>query len=146
MNSPATLATPKTLVELVAQIVASYVRKHVVPATDVSNLITIVYRALDSCSMVAIQTPLVEQQKPAISVRKSIRKDRITCLECGDEFKSMKRHLTMHHSISPDDYKEKWKLPSDYPMVAPLYSQARSKIARELGLGQKGRRAKLKKF
>ncbi|WFR97717.1 MucR family transcriptional regulator [Rhizobium tumorigenes] len=144
MNHPARPATPKGLVELVAQIVACYVRKHVVPMTDVSNLITIVCCALDSCSVVAMSAPLVDQLKPAISVRKSVRRDRITCLECGGDFKSMKRHLTMYHSISPDDYREKWKLPADYPMIAPLYSEARSKIARELGLGQKRRRATLK--
>lgn len=144
MSHPAPLPTPKTLADLVAQIVSSYVRKHVVPVTDMSNLITAIYRALDSCSLVVLPAPQVEAQKPAVSVQKSVHKDHITCLECGSDFKSLKRHLAMHHSISPEDYRGKWKLPGNYPMVAPLYSEARSKIARELGLGQKGRRAKLK--
>ncbi|MFF0948379.1 MucR family transcriptional regulator [Rhizobium leguminosarum] len=69
-----------------------------------------------------------EKQKPAVSVRNSVQDEAITCLECGNEFKSLKRHLMTHHSLSPDEYREKWGLPADYPMVAPAYAEERSRI------------------
>jgi predicted transcriptional regulator len=84
---------------------------------------------------------VIEKQKPAVSVRKSVQDDQITCLECGGSFKSLKRHLTTHHSLSPEEYREKWDLPADYPMVAPAYAEARSRLAKEMGLGQRRKRS-----
>jgi predicted transcriptional regulator len=78
-----------------------------------------------------------EKQKPAISVRKSIQDDQLICLECGGSFKSLKRHLMTHHTMSPEEYREKWDLAADYPMVAPAYAEARSRLAKEMGLGQR---------
>lgn len=82
----------------------------------------------------------VEKPKPAVSVRKSVQDDQITCLECGGTFKSLKRHLMTHHNLSPEEYREKWDLPADYPMVAPAYAEARSRLAKEMGLGQRRKR------
>ncbi len=78
--------------------------------------------------------------KPAVSVKKSITSDHIVCLEDGKKFKSLKRHLRSQYDMSPEQYREKWGLPADYPMVAPNYAQARSRLAKEMGLGQQSRR------
>lgn len=83
----------------------------------------------------------VEKQEPAVAIRKSITPDYLICLEDGKKFKSLKRHLRTHYDLSPEEYREKWGLPRDYPMVAPNYAQARSKLAKKMGLGQKGRRS-----
>lgn len=83
-----------------------------------------------------------EPQKPAISVKKSVTPDYIICLEDGKRFKSLKRHLRTQYNISPDQYREKWGLPPEYPMVAPNYAEARSRLAKEMGLGQQRRRGR----
>ena len=85
---------------------------------------------------------IVEPAKPAIPIKKSVQPDYIVCLEDGKRFKSLKRHLRTMYDISPEQYREKWGLPSDYPMVAPNYAAARSRLAKEMGLGQRRRRAK----
>src|SRR5690606_21698540 len=90
-------------------------------------------------------TPVVavqEKPKPAVAVRKSVQDDQIICLECGGAFKSLKRHLMTHHSLAPEEYRDKWELPVDYPMVAPAYAEARSRLAKEMGLGQRRKRGK----
>ncbi len=74
---------------------------------------------------------------PAVSVRKSLSDDALTCLECGKSFKSLKRHIRTYHELTPDEYRARWKLPSDYPMVAPNYSETRAKMAKRIGLGRK---------
>ncbi|MCM2291868.1 MucR family transcriptional regulator [Allorhizobium sp. BGMRC 0089] len=130
------------LVELTADIVAAYVSNHVVPIGDISHLISDVHSALSNTSTTAPAAPALEKQKPAVSVRKSIQGEQIICLECGGSFKSLKRHLMTHHSLSPEEYREKWDLPADYPMVAPAYAEARSRLAKEMGLGQRRRRGK----
>jgi len=128
------------LVELTADIVAAYVSNHVVPVSDLPNLISDVHSALSSTSAPAPAVTVVEKQKPAVSVRKSVQDDQITCLECGGSFKSLKRHLMTHHGLSPEEYREKWDLAADYPMVAPAYAEARSRLAKEMGLGQRRKR------
>ena len=133
---------PELLVELTADIVAAYVSNHVVPVGELSNLISDVHSALSSTSVPSASVAVVEKQKPAVSVRKSVQDDQITCLECGGSFKSLKRHLMTHHSLSPEEYREKWELPADYPMVAPAYAEARSRLAKEMGLGQRRKRGK----
>lgn len=125
------------LVELTADIVAAYVSNHVVPVGDLPGLISDVHAALGNTVTPAPVVPGIEKQKPAVSVRKSIQGEQIICLECGGSFKSLKRHLMTHHSLSPEEYREKWDLPADYPMVAPAYAEARSRLAKEMGLGQR---------
>ena len=142
MFDNANSTSQELLVELTAEIVAAYVGNHVVQVADLPNLIADVHAALNNTNApqpVAIQ---VEKQKPAVSVRKSVQDDQITCLECGGSFKSLKRHLMTHHTLSPEEYREKWDLPADYPMVAPAYAEARSRLAKEMGLGQRRKRGK----
>ncbi|ABR59470.1 transcriptional regulator [Sinorhizobium medicae] len=128
------------LVELTAEIVAAYVSNHVVPVAELPTLIADVHSALNNTTAPAPVVVPVEKPKPAVSVRKSVQDDQITCLECGGTFKSLKRHLMTHHNLSPEDYRDKWDLPADYPMVAPAYAEARSRLAKEMGLGQRRKR------
>ncbi|MBD8553199.1 MucR family transcriptional regulator [Rhizobium sp. CFBP 8762] len=129
------------LVELTADIVAAYVSNHVVPVSDLSGLIADVHAALNNTSSPeAAVIPVVEKQKPPVSVRKSIQNDYLICLEDGQKFKSLKRHLMTHYNMTPEEYREKWDLPADYPMVAPAYAEARSRLAKEMGLGQRRKR------
>jgi predicted transcriptional regulator len=128
------------LVELTADIVAAYVSHHVVPVGDLATLISDVHSALSNTALPAPVVSVVEKQKPAVAVRKSVQDDHIVCLECGGAFKSLKRHLMTHHSLGPEEYRDKWDLPMDYPMVAPAYAEARSRLAKEMGLGQRRKR------
>lgn len=128
------------LVELTADIVAAYVSHHVVPVGDLAALISDVHSALSNTSSPAPVVSVVEKQKPAVAVRKSVQDDHIVCLECGGAFKSLKRHLMTHHTLGPEEYRDKWDLPMDYPMVAPAYAEARSRLAKEMGLGQRRKR------
>ena len=130
------------LVELTADIVAAYVSHHVVPVGDLATLISDVHSALSNTALPAPVVSVVEKQKPAVAVRKSVQDDHIVCLECGGAFKSLKRHLMTHHNLGPEEYREKWDLPIDYPMVAPAYAEARSRLAKEMGLGQRRKRGK----
>lgn len=129
------------LIELAAEIVSAYVSNNSVPASDLASLINEVYTALTR-----VGTPIIEAAaeplKPAVSVKKSVNNDYIICLEDGKKFKSLKRHLRTQYNMSPEQYREKWGLPADYPMVAPNYAAARSRLAKEMGLGQQRRRAR----
>lgn len=129
------------LVELTAEVVAAYVSNNVVPTSDLAGLIADVHAALGNTQSTTEQIPL-EKPKPAVPVRKSVQHDFIICLEDGQKFKSLKRHLMTHYGMTPEEYREKWELPADYPMVAPAYAEARSRLAREMGLGQKRKRRK----
>jgi len=124
-------------VELAADIVASYVAHNSVPANELAHLIHNVYSALTSLGQPVVEE--VKHQEPAIPVKKSVTPDYIICLEDGKKFKSLKRHLRTKFEMSPDQYRAKWGLPSDYPMVAPSYAAARSNLARAMGLGQKSK-------
>tara|TARA_R110000744_G_scaffold198837_1_gene318074 strand:+ start:575 stop:997 length:423 start_codon:yes stop_codon:yes gene_type:complete len=135
MNDTLENTRPDLLAELTAEVVAAYVSNNVVQTSDLPGLIANVHSALGSTSKQAV-TP-VEKQKPAVSVRKSVQHEYIVCLEDGMKFKSLKRHLMTYHGLTPEEYREKWNLPADYPMVAPAYAEARSKLAKEMGLGQK---------
>eukprot|EP01035_Chromulina_nebulosa_P016139 gene16139-biopygen13755 len=104
------------LVELTADIVAAYVSNHVVPVSELSHLIADVHSALSNTSSPVPVVSVAEKPKPAVSVRKSLQDDHLVCLEFGGSFKSLKRHLMTHHTLSPDEYREKWDLASDYPM------------------------------
>ena len=123
-------------IELAADIVSAYVSNNSVSATELTALIGDVHGALLRVSSGAVEAP-AEAPKPAVSVKKSITPDYIVCLEDGKKFKSLKRHLRSHYDLSPEEYREKWGLPSDYPMVAPNYSATRSRLAKDNGLGRK---------
>jgi len=124
-------------VELAAEIVASYVAHNSVPASELAHLIHNVHSALTSLGQPVVEE--VKHQEPAVPVKKSITPDYIFCLEDGKKFKSLKRHLRTKFDMSPEEYRAKWGLPSDYPMVAPNYAAARSNLAHAIGLGQKRR-------
>ncbi|MGV8996356.1 MAG: MucR family transcriptional regulator [Parvibaculaceae bacterium] len=126
------------LIDLTTEIVSAYVGHNAVAADDLASLIHQVYDALRSAAEGAKIAP-VEKSEPAVSVRKSITPDYLICLEDGKKFKSLKRHLRTHYNLGPDEYREKWNLPRDYPMVAPNYAQARSRLAKKMGLGQSGK-------
>ncbi|WP_026615989.1 MucR family transcriptional regulator [Ensifer aridi] len=133
-------ASNELLVELTTEIVAAYVSNHVVPVAELPMLVADVHSALNNTTAPTPVVAPVEKPKPAVSVRKSVQDNQITCLECGGTFKSLKRHLMTHYNLSPEEYREKWDLPADYPMVAPAYAEARSRLAKEMGLGQRRKR------
>jgi predicted transcriptional regulator len=128
------------LVELAADVVAAYVSNNTVPMADLSSLIAHVHKALVAAATGSVEKP-VEALTPAVSIKKSILPDYIVCLEDGQKFKSLKRHLRTKYDLSPEDYRAKWGLSADYPMVAPNYAAARSQLARDMGLGQQRRKA-----
>ena len=128
------------LIDLTADIVSAYVTNHSVPAGDLPSLIAEVHGALMRTHS-GHNEPEPEPLKPAVSVKKSVHTDYLICLEDGKKFKSLKRHLRTQYDLSPDDYRAKWGLPPDYPMVAPNYAQARSDLAKSMGLGQQRRKA-----
>ncbi len=127
--------TASSLIDRVSEIVSAYVAHNPVPVADLPKLIERVHGVLveiGSSGAVAEKPDL----KPAVSVRKSVTDDHIICLEDGKKFKSLKRHLRTRYDMSPEEYREKWNLPADYPMVAPNYAKQRSELARKMGLGQ----------
>jgi predicted transcriptional regulator len=127
-------------IELAADLVSAFVSKNSVPAAELPALIGSVHQALTKVASGSTQQPAEEQKKaPAVSVKKSIQPDYIVCLEDGKRFKSLKRHLRTVYDLTPDQYRAKWGLAHDYPMVAPNYAAARSELAKQLGLGQKRR-------
>ncbi|WP_342640789.1 MucR family transcriptional regulator [Rhodoligotrophos ferricapiens] len=123
-------------VELTAHIVSAYVAKNSVQLTDLAGLISSVHQALSTLGMdgAAQDAP---PPTPAVPVKRSVTREYIICLEDGKKFKSLKRHLSTHYNMTPEQYRAKWQLPPDYPMVAPAYAEARSNLARSLGLGRK---------
>ena len=127
-------------IELAADIVSAYVSNNSVPTAELPSLIGEIHSALVRVSAGAPIPVVVEPQKPAVTPKKSISNDFLICLEDGKKFKSLKRHLRTHYNLSPEEYREKWKLDADYPMVAPNYAKARSLLAKQMGLGQQRRR------
>jgi predicted transcriptional regulator len=128
-------------IEFAAEIVSAYVSNNSVPASDLPTLIGDVHGAILRLSTGATAAA-PEVAKPAVSPKKSITNEYIICLEDGRKFKSLKRHLRTQYNMSPEEYREKWGLASDYPMVAPAYAKARSALAKQMGLGQQRRRRK----
>ena len=126
------------LIDLTADIVAAYITNHSVPAHELPNLIGEVHTALVR-THAGMNEPEPEPQKPAVNPKRSVFPDYIICLEDGKKFKSLKRHLRTHYDLSPEEYREKWGLALDYPMVAPNYAAARSALAKKMGLGQRRR-------
>ena len=125
------------LTSLAADIVSAYVANNAVGSDKLPEIIGSVYGALSRASLQAVEPEKVEL-KPAIAVKKSVTPEYIICLEDGQKFKSLKRHLKTHYDMSPEEYREKWRLPHDYPMVAPSYAAARSDLAKNMGLGRRG--------
>ena len=126
-------------IELTAEIVSAYVSNNTVAASDIPALINQVHAALARVSGDGGEAA-AEPLKPAVSVKKSITPEHIVCLEDGKKFKSLKRHLRTQYNMTPEQYREKWGLPPEYPMVAPNYAAARSQLAKQMGLGQQRRR------
>ena len=126
-------------IELAADIVSAYVSNNSVPPTDLPSLINEVHSVLMRVTQGGV-SPAVEAPKPAVPPKKSVTSEFIVCLEDGRKFKSLKRHLRTQYNMSPDEYREKWGLAPDYPMVAPAYAKARSNLAKQMGLGQQRRR------
>lgn len=134
-----------TTLDLAASIVAAYVGNNSVPVPELPALIASVHATLarvrGDMGAIGNQVVEVEPAKPAVPVKKSVTPDYLICLEDGKKFKSLKRHLRTHYNMSPDEYRAKWNLPGDYPMVAPNYAEARSNLAKQMGLGQQRRRS-----
>jgi predicted transcriptional regulator len=125
--------------ELTADIVSAYVSNNTVAASEIPDLINQVHRALLRLSGGVVELS-AEPVKPAVSVKRSVTPEYIVCLEDGKKFKSLKRHLRTQYGMTPEQYREKWNLPPEYPMVAPNYAAARSQLAKQMGLGQQRRR------
>lgn len=131
----------ETLVTLTTDIVAAHVSNNSVAISDLPNLIQSVYAAL-SCVQASPEPEQVKQE-PAVSIRTSVKPDYIICLEDGKKLKMLKRYLMTHYQMTPDDYRAKWNLAADYPMVAPNYAEQRRTLAKKIGLGRKTGRKKL---
>ncbi|WP_159978479.1 MULTISPECIES: MucR family transcriptional regulator [unclassified Novosphingobium] len=123
------------LITLTSDIVSAHVSNNSVVVEDLPTLITNVYGALAGLGGIA---PVVEEKpEPAVSIRSSVKPDFIVCLEDGKKLKMLKRHLMTHYNMTPDDYRARWNLPADYPMVAPNYAEKRRELAKKIGLGRK---------
>ena len=125
-------------IQLTANIVSAYVSNNTVPSAEIPNLIGQIHSALLRVSGGQAPSP-AEPLKPAVPLKRSITSDYLICLEDGKKFKSLKRHLRTQYKMTPEQYREKWGLPPDYPMVAPTYAEARSSLAKKIGLGQNRR-------
>lgn len=131
--------TGETLIALTADIVSAHVSNNSVAVTDLPLLIQNVYNSLNSLGDILIEPEV--KQEPAVSIRSSVKPDYVVCLEDGKKLKMLKRHLMTHYQMTPDQYRSKWSLPADYPMVAPNYAEQRRSLAKKIGLGTKrGRR------
>lgn len=129
-----------TLLTLTADIVAAHVSNNSVAVNDLPNLIQNVHSALTGIS--SSRAAAEPRPEPKVSIRSSVKPDFITCLECGKKQKMLKRHLMTNHGMTPDEYRQKWGLAADYPMVAPNYAEQRRTLAKSIGLGTKRRRTR----
>src|ERR1700728_3023347 len=127
-------------IELTANIVSAYVSNNTVSSAEIPALISQVYSALMRVFKGAAGAAPAAPLKPAVPIKRSITTEYLVCLEDGKKFKSLKRHLRTQYRMTPDQYRAKWNLPADYPMVAPNYAAARSQLAKQMGLGQQRRR------
>jgi predicted transcriptional regulator len=132
------MADTEMLVALTADIVAAHVRNNSVAISDIAGLIGSVHASLSGLGQKAEPEPQPEQ-KPAVSIRASIKPDYLVCLEDGKQLTMLKRYLMVNFGMTPDDYRAKWNLPKDYPMVSPNYAERRSVLAKQIGLGANGR-------
>ena len=125
----------ETLVTLTADIVSAHVSNNSVAVSDLPMLISNVHGALSALGGVATPEPVALE--PAVPIRNSVKRDFIVCLDDGKKLKMLRRHLMTHYGMTPDDYRAKWGLPADYPMVAPAYAEQRRQLAKDIGLGRK---------
>lgn len=134
------MPVPDHSISLAADIVSAFISNNSVPSSELASLVGDVHAVL--VRLCEVPEPIVpaEAQKPAVSPRKSITETYIVCLEDGRHFKSLKRHLRTHFNLTPEQYREKWGLDPEYPMVAPAYAKARSSLAKQMGLGQQRRK------
>ncbi|HWX47611.1 MAG TPA: MucR family transcriptional regulator [Roseomonas sp.] len=136
----------RELLGLTAQIVAAHVSNNSVPLADVPTLIEQVHRTLSGLGTAPVAVPApVERPQPAVPVKKSVHDDYLICLEDGKKLKMLKRHLKTAYDMTPEQYRERWGLPPDYPMVAPNYARHRSSLAKKIGLGTKPRPARARR-
>lgn len=133
-------AKSSQLIELSADIVSAYVSHNALSAGDLPKLIATVHSTLTGLGGI-VEAEVVVELRPAVPIKKSITPEYLICLEDGKKFKSLKRHLRTEYDMSPEEYRSKWGLPVDYPMVAPTYSEARSRLAKTIGLGRKPKAA-----
>ncbi len=134
-----TQISSETVMELTIKVVSAFVARNPVPAQELPMLVESVYHGLARIAVIgATISPVNEEPKPAVRIKKSITDDYLICLEDGKKFKSLKRHLMSDYGLSPQLYREKWGLPDDYPMVAPAYAKSRSMLAKKMGFGRKG--------
>jgi len=127
------------LLSLTTEIVAAHVSNNTVAISDLPSLIEQVYRTLSNVGQDPVVQP--ERPQPAVPIKKSVTPDYIICLEDGKKLKMLKRHLKTAYNMSPEEYRDRWALPADYPMVAPNYAKQRSRLAKQIGLGTRARRA-----
>lgn len=132
------------ILALTSEIVASYLSANTVPASDIPALIDRVYKSLANVGAPGGGMS-ADRPQPAVSIKKSVTPEYIVCLEDGKKLKMLKRHLKSAYNLTPEAYRERWGLPSDYPMVAPNYAEKRSKLAKSIGLGKQRRKAKKSK-
>ena len=128
---------PTFIMELTAQVVVAYVSNNSLPAADLPATIATIHAALGQSHAAPAVEPVAEKPKPAVPINRSVTDDHIVCLEDGKTFKSLKRHIMTNHEMTPDEYRERWGLKPDYPMVAPSYAASRSRLAKSIGLGRK---------
>ncbi len=136
-------AAEDMLLTLTADIVAAHVSNNSVAVSDLPTLIQNVHQGLSEIANAG--TASEEKQEPKVSIRSSVKPDYVTCLECGKKQKMLKRHLMTNHELTPAEYRQKWGLSSDYPMVAPNYAEQRRTLAKSIGLGTKRRRTRKSK-
>lgn len=129
--------SPETLVVLTARIVAAHIGGNVVSSSNIPGLIRRVHRAMAELGQPQASS---QRQTPAVPIRASVKPDYIVCLEDGRRLKTLKRYLLLRYGMTPEDYRAKWKLPPDYPMVAPVYTEQRRALAKKIGLGTMRRR------
>ncbi|EJF90569.1 MucR family transcriptional regulator [Bartonella tamiae] len=130
------------IIPMVADVVAAYVANNSIRPSELAGLVLEVHAAFAKASAQPVEEPEVEKQKPAVNPKRSVFADYIICLEDGQKFKSLKRHIKTHYDLTPEQYREKWNLDSNYPMVAPNYAEARSALAKQMGLGRKSEKKK----
>ena len=123
------------LIELTSELVAAYVAANPLPLPELPRLIGDVHEALER--LASPEAAVEERAEPAVPVRQSVTPNHLVCLEDGKKFKSLKRHLASQHGLTPDEYRRRWELPADYPMVAPNYADVRADLARRMGLGKR---------
>jgi predicted transcriptional regulator len=130
-------ASTDAMLNITGDIVAAYVSNNTVQVGDIASLIGAVHATITKLGSAAPEPVAEVRRAPAVPIKKSVTDDHIVCLEDGKKFKSLKRHLMTHYNLTPEQYREKWGLPHDYPMVAPSYALSRSRLAKEMGLGRK---------